>query len=170
MTKYGLAKVMSLCLLSYLTLSDTISRVCHVCPKPLSTTIEQCMNTVAQMEGEVAAKLDRPPGSLNICREDMLGKPNTVLAYQLMITFSEIRCFAMAASYFFTSEDIQRINDIELGLTEINMSPEVCVHDDFTGDCQLVDTSNKTMLYSTLRREWVLLDALLINIRDDQDE
>ena len=142
-------------------------RECHVCPKPLSFTIEQCMNTVYEMKSEVAASLNHTPGPLNICREDMVGKNNTVLAHELMDTYSEIRCFAAAPKRSFSQEDIGRINKIQIGLTEINMSPEVCVYDNFSGDCTGVDTSNKTILYAKLRKEWVILDALLINIQDE---
>lgn len=148
--------------------SRKFGRRCYFCPKPLSNSIKQCMGTVSEMESEIVTKLDGYPSPIDLSRDEFVDKPNPDLAKELMDTFAWVRCFAMMVNNFFSTREIQKINDIALSLTEINRNPKVCVFDNFMTDCQAVDTKNATSLYAQLQKQWLILDVLLQNVGDEQ--
>ena len=128
------------------------------------------MGTVSEMESEITARLGEEVSLelLDLPREDFLGKGSPDLAKELMSTFASVRCYAIMVKNFFSTVEIQKINDIALSLTEINRNPKVCVFDNFMTDCQTVDTRNVTSLQAQLQKQWLILDVLLEKVGDEK--
>lgn len=141
--------------------SRKFGRRCYFCPKPLASSIKQCMGSVSDVESEIMSKLGGKEALPDLSRDQFVGKANPDLANELMKTFAWVRCFAIRVRNFFTTQEIQKINEIELSLTEINRNPKVCVFDNFMTDCQVIDTKNTTSLYLKLQKQWIILDVLL---------
>ncbi|KAL5266898.1 hypothetical protein ACHWQZ_G004065 [Mnemiopsis leidyi] len=150
--------------------SRRYGRRCYYCPKPLASSIKQCMGTVSEMESEITARLGEEVSleTLELPREEFLEKRSPDLAKELMSTFASVRCYAIMLKNFFSTVEIQKINDIALSLTEINRNPKVCVFDNFMTDCQTVDTRNVTSLQAQLQKQWLILDVLLEKVGDEK--
>eukprot|EP00116_Pleurobrachia_bachei_P012039 sb/3472301/ len=144
--------------LSYRSRWYPIRRRCSFCPKPLEVSVDVVQDATHALVKSMSVDPDLPIPDL----DDISKMSDADIARRIMAIFSNVRCYALVKDIF-TLHDIQQINAIELGLTEINRSPKVCIFDNFVTDCSKVGKNNVNKLYEGLMKLKVLLDQLKAN-------
>ena len=141
-------------------------RQCFYCPKPISRSISECQAEISALQrttlrspvvgDDVTVEVEKEQG---VARN----MSNKVLAGELGRAFGRVRCYAVLLPNVFTNEAIEATNGLQLGLTEVNKSPAVCVRDTSDWDClgAVLEREQSRDLQYSLARMGMLLQVLL---------
>ena len=169
--KFGFLTTLSLIAISVVHVSDqrhskfkyNLVKSCSETPRPITKSLQQCWENSKHIETLILETLNVKPV---YCVDPKRGlMSNKKLGIRLMRTSRITYCIAQRRQNLFDIDAIERVNNIQLSVSEIFVNPLVCIDESeiLKIDCSNLDYLTDDMLFRNIVEQVHILQELIIN-------